>query len=192
MHSFPPWTAAARRALAAHLDRLRQSLAALGERLREAVAQSAGGTAAGVVRQAVATLLAAPDAPLWATRPPGRSVHLWRNPYDRDDVYDDEAPDEWAGPREVSEEDPVPDMPPTGSRLLRWARALAVGCQAAAWWLRRQAGRHASLTALGLGLLAALAAYAAGPAIAGAALALFVLADCPDAGPGTLPWPNTR
>ena len=47
----------------------------------------------------------------------------------------------------------------------RWSRAAAVGCQAAAWWLRRQTSRFPVLTTLGLGCSAALTAYVAGPLV---------------------------
>src|SRR5437588_357108 len=77
---------------------------------------------------------------------------------------------------------PSPAAAPRGGRL---CRALAAGCQAAGWWLRRRPGPLPLLTALGVGLAAGLAALVSGPAgagVAGAALALLALADAARSG----------
>ena len=92
-------------------------------------------------------------------------------PYDRDpDDYDDEP-----APRASQGE---------GSELwARWRLVLALACQAAAWWLRRQVTRYPVGAALGVGLTSALAAYLGGPLVAagaglgGSALGLAWLAE---------------
>ena len=67
-----------------------------------------------------------------------------------------------------------------------------MGCQATAWWLRREAGRFTTLMALGVGLASTLAAYVAGPVLgagaglAGSALALAALSDAARSGAAAL------
>jgi hypothetical protein len=48
---------------------------------------------------------------------------------------------------------------------------VAVGCQAAAWWLRRHPGPLSLLVAVGVGVAAGLAALAGGPLVAGGSAA---------------------
>jgi hypothetical protein len=67
-----------------------------------------------------------------------------------------------------------------------------VGCEAAAWWLRRTAGRFPVLTALGVGLVAALAIAVSGPlaatsvGLAGSVLGLLGLTDSVQSGVAAL------
>jgi hypothetical protein len=146
------------------------------------------------VRDAVHALVTLPPAgapPLYNSPPPAaRSPPACGAPrglYGADGPYDDEAedwPPNWRDDeprpwREVAVEDvsPPPAAPAEAPRRYRWHRALAVGCTAAGWWLRRQAGRWAALVALGLGLLAAGAAFTVGSGLAEAALGLLTLAD---------------
>jgi hypothetical protein len=62
-------------------------------------------------------------------------------------------------------------------------RALAVGCRAAVWWLDRHPGPFSLATAVGVGVVAGVAALVSGPTLAGAsgvaasALALLALVD---------------
>jgi hypothetical protein len=184
MRPLPPGLA---RRLAAHGDRLHAALSALAGRLREAVAQAVGSTVAGAVREALQAVVATPPAgpaPLRQRPPP--LFPAWGAPYGPDDdPYADDDPRPEDGP--ADEPDPAPARagagrpvaapPAAAPRRGRWQQALAVGCQAAAWWLRRQAGRGAALAALGLGLVAAAAAFTAGAGLAGAALGLLTLAD---------------
>jgi hypothetical protein len=172
-----PWTTRARRSLAAHLDRLRGALEGLRDRLHDAVAQAVGDAGAGVLADAVHDVLGDgqgrlpedddPERP-WSRR----AAPLWREPEGRGRADDDRDP--WLDDRRDHDEslDP-PDEPeaerPRGSR---WCLALAVGCQATAWWLRRQTGRPQVLRALAVGLVCGVTAYLGGPlAVAGAALA---------------------
>jgi hypothetical protein len=154
------WSGRAARVLSGHIDRLRDTL---GERLRAAIAQAIGGTVAGAVQDAVYLLLEAPD------ETPSRSPHdrslrpAWRGQEDEDwpwhedrDAQDDDAPQEAIDASAAVQ---------AQGRRGRWGAALAVGCQAAAWWLRREAGRFVGLKAVGVGLLSALTAYVAGPVV---------------------------
>ena len=165
------------RSLAAHLDRLGQLLDALGERLREGVARAVGETVALSVTGALRDALGQRDAPAYG----GFNRHeegwydgdYWphRDPYDPDpDDYDDEP-----APRTSQGEGP--------ELWARWRLVLALACQAAAWWLRRQVTRYPFGAALGVGLTSALAAYLGGPLVAagaglgGSALGLAWLAE---------------
>jgi len=127
-----------------------------------------------------------PRRPTWpATRP--------HDPYDRDpyarDPYEpdpDDADDEPAH-RYADEED---DSPSAARRPGAWARAVAAGCQAAAWWLRRHPGPFALVAAAGIGVAAGVATLAGSPLVAGAsavaasALGLLALADAARAAAG--------
>jgi hypothetical protein len=188
------WAARAARSLAAHLDRLRETLSRLNGRLREAVAGAVGGGAAAAVEDAVRALLTEPAAPpmdgpdypspsrVWGGAdyrdPPSWAAHDQQtyDPYDEDRRYDEE-------PRPHEPDEPGGTASAAGSRAGRWGLALTAGLQAAAWWLHGRPGRVAALAALGVGAAAALAAYLAGPllaagaGLAGSALTLAALCD---------------
>ena len=187
MDSSNSWPARAGRSLSGHLDRLRRRVDDLRERLREAVAHALGEVVAGAVQEAahavLADLPARPDAPgrrPWSRDPPP----LWHEPLDRhpQDEPDDPWYDAEGGEDDRDEDDdgePLESVrrPAAGvTRPARWCVALAAGCQAAAWWLRRPNGRHPVLTALGVALAGGAVAYLGGPlAAAGAVLAGSVL-----------------
>jgi hypothetical protein len=125
-------------------------------------------------------------APLWGGPDDVEGPYPSRWPDDPDDrgnepLFDDGDEDEPTFPP------PSVEPPPN-----RWAHALVAGLQAAAWWFRRHTGRSAFLTALGVGLAAALAAYVSGPVLltaaglAGALLALTTLADAVRTGAAVL------
>ena len=180
----------ARRLLAAHLDRLRQTLDSLGQQLREALARAVAQTVEGAVREAVHTAL---DAPPPDHRLTGRSAWmprrgpaLWEQPDDRDL---DDLDDRW---RDDEDEVRRPASTPQGEpRSARCVRALAVGCQAAAWWFCRQAGRCSTVAALGVGVAASSVAYAAGSGLAVPSLGLLTLASAVGAGAAALAWFGT-
>src|SRR5262249_50684900 len=92
-----------------------------------------------------------------------------RDRYEDEPDYDDDVP----APRASQGEGPEP--------WARWRLVLALACQAAAWWLRRQVTRYPFSAALGVGLTSALAAYLGGPLVAagagGSARALAWLAE---------------
>ena len=181
----------ARRALSRHVQRLRQALDGLSERLREGVALAIGQTVAAAVHEAVQTVLDEPPdhttAPYYRTAsPPARSLWGTRERPSWDDDLDEPLPeddDDYAPAGQADRE---------ASPSVRWPAAVAAGLQAAAWWLRRQAGRCSLVMASGIGLLTALGAYAggsvavAGMGLAGAALSLLSLAQTVQASVGLL------
>jgi hypothetical protein len=138
------------------------------------------------------------SAPTYYPRPPYRPPPTWGEPprYDRaadDDLRaadgSDDAPRAW---REVdgAEATSARSEDSGGQGRSRFYHALALGCQAAAWWLRRPVSRAAALAALGVGLLASAAAFLAGMGLADAALHLMNLADAVRSGRQALSaWP---
>jgi predicted PurR-regulated permease PerM len=64
---------------------------------------------------------------------------------------------------------------------VRWARALAVGLQAVAWWLRRKTQNPTTWATLGLGVVVAVAAYWAGAALSSTVLSPLAIAETPHA-----------
>jgi hypothetical protein len=176
------------RLLARHLRRLCQSLQELGARLKEGVASAAGQTVAEAVRETVLGVLdehgTVREEPF---RSPGR-------PTSRDYLWDREEPlpqnnpwaDELDAPSYNEELDCEPAVADADSsqKSSSWLYSLALGLQAASCWLRRRAGRHPLLTALGCGLGAALIASRCGLlALAAASLLSLagILQTVPDA-----------
>ena len=101
-----------------------------------------------------------------------------RSPYaDEDSAW----PSEWPDHDRYEDERPVATAPAAASGPLRWARALAVGFQATAWWLRRKTRNAPICATLSLGLLLAVAAYWAGAALSSTVLSLLALAETPHA-----------
>lgn len=200
MPFYPSPATAARISLTERLDRLRQGLQGLGERLREGLARLVGDAVAGATRDVLRALLGG-NGPA----PEGHSDQHPLPPYRRGATSWDNAagrahtpwPDDWLdGPEvgladeEVDQEDePCPHAGPPprgeGPRQARWGQALAVGCQATAWWLRHRTGRRAVLAGLAVGLASALAVYLggalalAGASLAASALTLLALSDPP-------------
>jgi hypothetical protein len=195
----PSFTASLRRAgrlLAAHVSRLRLALARLAAEVRAAIARAVGRATGDAVRDALRVILDGPPAQSPSIRdPPEDAEGLWGQPrqrrwpaspyHERYDPYGlpQRETDSLEDDQDVEpDEDPAPEEPegqPSGA----WPRAVAVGCQAAAWWLRRHPGPLALLAAAGVGLAATLAALVGGPVVAGgsaaaaAALAALALAD---------------
>src|ERR1700676_2587775 len=192
------WAARTARLLAGHVGRLRDTLELLRERLREAVARAVGQTAAGAARDAVHSLLAhSPADPDWSDRPSYArpSSGTWADPDYRDyPPGREEGTDPYRPPPDEDAEDPpAEESPPARANAgRRWDLALAVGCQAAAWQLRRAAGRFTALKAVGVGLASTPAASVAGPVLwagaglAGSALALAALSDAARSGAAAL------
>jgi hypothetical protein len=56
-------------------------------------------------------------------------------------------------------------------------KALALGCEGAAWWLRRAVGNGYVLATLGVGLFCTAVAYFVGDRLAGSLVSLAALAD---------------
>ena len=182
------WAARAARSLSTHLDRLHQTLDRLHGRLREAVAEAVSGGTAVAVKDAILAAMLSPNASpsyesaTYRTSSPWHEQQRYRdgsyraeNPYRSSwerDPYDDDA-----DPYERDEIDEIDESPsaaspkqPSLSVSSRYGHAIAVGCQAAAWWLRRKSNaRYSGLLALGVGAVASVAAYFAGPVVATAA-----------------------
>ncbi len=183
MSRIKSWAARAARSLSQHLDRLRETLTRLHGRLREAVAEAVSGSTAGAVKDAVlAAMLAHEDPPSYQSASYGASTRSYDQPRYRDGPYWNDDPYRPSWDRDPYEDDPyqrdeadelTPDHTPAASPSIstgRIGQALAVGCQAAAWWLRRKSvGRYAALTALGVGAAAGLTAFYFGPFVAAAA-----------------------
>ena len=209
MSRLKSWAARAARSLSAHLDRLRETLDRLHGRLREAVAEAVSGSTAGAVKDAVLAAMLAPDvsppyeSPTFRTssRPydqpryrdgPSWSEDPYRSSWERDPY--DEDPDRYE--RDEGVDDPAPVVTPEPSPEStgrRWGQAIAVGCQAAAWWLRRKsADGYVAVAALGVGVAAGITAYFVGPvvaaaaALAGSTLGLAVMADAARRGAAVL------
>jgi hypothetical protein len=181
----------ARRLLSVHLDRLRRTLDSLGQQLRDALARAVAQTVESAVREAVHTALDAPPPdrhltgrPAWL---PPRNPALWEEP---DDPALDDLDDRWPD-NEEHRRRPAPEAPLAEPRSARCVRALAVGCQASAWLLRRQAGRFSTVLALAAGLAATGVAYAAGSGLAVPSLGLLLLASAVGAGAAALAWFGT-
>jgi hypothetical protein len=182
------WLKRARCTLASHVDRLQETLVVLTERVRETVAQAVSTNLASAIREAVHALFSDSEPsrapPSYYPSSPYRPPSTWGDSerYDREDD-DDLQREDWStnqsrGWRDV-QCDPGEPMTSTGEQpdRVRWHSALALGCQAAAWWLRRQVNRASALAALGIGLLASGAALIAGFGLADSALHLMSLAD---------------
>jgi len=182
MPSLPSWLRHASRALSSRLDRLRLTFDNLHEQVRDAVSHQIGHTVAGAVREAVHYLLE--QAPTSREQPAWRSqTATSRNP-----MWEDEDADPWANREErwrsrdqtpsVDEVDSYPVTEPARANL---NRAVLVGCEAAAYWLRQRWGQLPLLAAFLIGSLAAALTYVGGPlaaagvAVAGSAVSLMTL-----------------
>jgi hypothetical protein len=177
MRSFTSLLGPAHRALAERLHRLHRSFGTLGEEVRGSVARILAHAVAEAVQATVHTALGGSDSPAYTPRSfaPPRDNRLtlweeprrptWSEPGFRDEEDDRlsrwEPQDPWRP--EDEEEEPEPEPPPEPPNQ-EWRRALAAGFQAASWWLRLR-GHVGALAALGVGLLAALAAWLFGPAV---------------------------
>jgi hypothetical protein len=154
------------------LDHLCRALDALAERLREAVARVVGETVARLVGGVVRALLEDDRADADAEGHSDRPADLWHERPgaawsgagpDQALAYDDGAADD-PGREPARSSRPFPPQ--------RRVKALALGCQATAWWLGRPTGEPRIAVALGVGIVTAAAAYVGGPMVAaGAALA---------------------
>jgi hypothetical protein len=173
--------------LAGHVRRLRAALEALAAQVRAALARAVGRATGDAVQDALRLILDGPPLERAAARdPPAGDDGLWgapapapwrrippRDPWRQDpyDPYDDPEGDAWDG-REPPDAEPQMPEPPAPVAAGAWSRAVAVGCQASAWWLRRHPGRFALVAALGVGVAAGAAALVGGPSVAGASAAM--------------------
>jgi hypothetical protein len=194
----------ARRSLGGHLVRLRHSFDSLADQVREAIARAIGRTVAEAVSEAIHAALAEPAFLPAPSRPSARPPPLWDEPDDRpwpDDGHDlyesGRYRDRYDDDRLVDDnnlDDAEPSDPQTSSTpcpsLVR--RALAVGCRAAAWWIERHPGRFSLAAAVGIGVIAGVAALVTAPpfvqvsGVAASALGLLALLDAVRSGTAML------
>ena len=118
------------RAVAARVDRLRATFAALHAAVKEKVAEVVGAAAADAVRAAVRAVLdAAPPPPAAPRRP---TAGGWGEDDPDADGWGDDA--DWPPPARPAR-DPAP------GRRARLLAAVLAGGRAAGWWLARAADR---------------------------------------------------
>jgi hypothetical protein len=172
------------RSLSQRLDRLGSTLADLRDRMRDGIAQAVAIAAADAVRNVTRALLGTPPnrnlvpSPSWS---PSTRSSLWNEPddlekEDRFPSFDDEEEED-----NLLVDEPLDKA--TEPSLVR--NALAVGCEGAAWWLRRSATSYA-LTTIAIGLVCVAAAFLVGNHLAGSMLSLTALADMMRSGTGLL------
>ena len=194
------------RLVAGQLSRLRATLDRLAGEVRAAVARAVGQATGETVREALRVILDGPAerpgherpedregrwdqsrGPTWPTTRPSYDPY-GRDPDERDpdDDFDQERQRRYAG-----DEDPPPaEQSVDARRQGSWSRAVAVGCQAASWWLRRHPGRFSLVAAAGIGIAAGVATFVSSPlvssasAVAASALGLLALADAASSGAG--------
>jgi hypothetical protein len=172
-----------RGALADRLERLRQTLEELITRVHEAVAQAVSQAVSAAVRDAIlAVLRAATNCPGLPTPPwtPPKCYHsAWsegRESSSNVSTYADPSAGWWteeeADDDEVDRPEPIGVEPPPS----RWRCALALGCRATGWSLRRWPGRRPLLAAVVVGAACAAVAYATGAGLAHTTLCSIALA----------------
>jgi hypothetical protein len=195
----------ARRSLGGHLVRLRHSFDALTEQVREAIARAIGRTVAEAVSEAVHAALAEPAFQPAPSHPSARPPPLWDDPdyrswpEDRDDLYESgRYRDRYADADRLASDnnldDAAPSYPQTSSipHPSPVRRALAVACRAAAYWLDRHPGRFSLVAAVGVGVIAGVAALVTAPpfvqvsGVAASALGLLALLDAVRSGTALL------
>jgi hypothetical protein len=185
------------RVLSEQVRRLRFNLERLARQVREAVARTVSEAVAEATHEALQIILQGPPLVSGPWQPTseefrrswdGGEVDERRGwPSQRPRTLYESLSGEFESENEFeTEEQPVPERP----KPRRWSRALSVGCQAAAWWLRRHEGRLSGVLATGIGVAAGLVAFLASPALASAgtaaatALGVLALADAAHAAAG--------
>jgi hypothetical protein len=192
MSSRPSWSAHLGRSLQDHLERLCVTLDTLSERVREAVAQAVGQSVAGAVQEALRAVLGATargEETRWLS--PWSRASAAREWGDPDDWAEEDDPDSpWAERRPYpSSSARSPTLATPSPDATHWHHALAVGCEAAAWWLRCRFGRLYAWLALAVGCTATAAARLAGARCAASLLSLLTLAETAHAGATVLSNP---
>jgi hypothetical protein len=168
--SWPP----GRHWLQSQVARLCQSLARLKQRLGDELAQTVAQAVAQAVREVVHRSLEVSQPEHEDRRAiPRRSTSLWNAgepPWDEQDRLDDED-ERFDLLDDDAEETPLPQTK-VATLSTRVSAALSIGCQAVALGLRRQASL---VKAVGVGVIAAVTAYVAGPVVVVASTTLLSL-----------------
>jgi hypothetical protein len=193
MRSFSQLARQTGQVLSAQARRLRANLEDLARQVREAVARTVSQSVAEATRDALQLVLEGPSevSGAWQSSHEN-SQRFWDDVHDRPGRWSSGSPARQYGPLD-SDEDWPEEHDQNGPshaedvaderRPRRWARALSVGCQAAAWWLRRHPGRFSGVVATGIGVAAGLVALLSSPLLASAgtaaatALSVLALAD---------------
>jgi hypothetical protein len=187
------------RLLADQVGRLHAALERLAGEVRAAIARAVGQATGEAAREALRVILDGPparhgyqelpedrDGGWGMSRRPNWPAPHGYEPYSRDPYEPDPDDDLEEGRRdryEDADQESPADTPVDVHRPGRWPRAVATGCQAAAWWLRRHPGPFALVAAAGIGVAACVATLTSSPLVAGAsaavasALGLLALAD---------------
>jgi hypothetical protein len=167
-----------------HLDRLHESLGALRQQVRDALARVLSDAVGKAVREVIQTLASTQEAQ------PVAPSSRWSAPVEERHQLWEDAPSSWSrgaasgwNPDEDDEmelEEHEAEEPPGASAEVspptRKSQALALGLQAAAWWLRRRASL---VKAVAVGAVAAVTAYATGPLVVVASTTLLGLFSVP-------------
>jgi len=180
------------RVLADHARRLQSTLESLASQVRAAIARIIGQATGDAVRDAVSVILDGPPAQPARDEFREERERPWssqRRPSWPNSTYDRYAPDPYGrDPDEIEPERHYVPPEEEGHQQRsagpeqpgRWSHAVATGCQAAGWWLKRHPGRCSVIAAIGVGVAAGVAALFGGPLVAGgsalAASALGILA----------------
>jgi hypothetical protein len=193
MRSFSQLAQQTGRVLSDQARRLRANLEDLARQVREAVARTVSQSVAEATRDALQLVLEGPPdgSGTWSPRyeeprrswdETGSSPRHWPSESCYAGYGSSEAEYDWPDEHAQSES-AQPNESAANPPARRWARAVTVGCQAAAWWLRRHEGRFSGVVATGIGLAAGVVALLASPVLASAgtaaatALSVLALAD---------------
>ena len=181
-----------------HVQRLHTALERLTTEVRAAIARAIGQATGDAVREALDVILGGPPGRLTTDDLPEDRERFWGQPprpswpsqaydpyahdrYQRDPDEEFERRHEQDYGRhddELTESEPV-----TQPQTSVWSRAVATGCQAASWWLRRHQGRFSPVVAVGLGIASGVATLVGGrfvaawSAVTASALGVLALAD---------------
>jgi hypothetical protein len=181
------------RLLTAQARRLRANLEHLAQQVREAVARTVSQSIAEATHEALQLVLEGPpeSSGTWSPRYEERrrswdetspTPRRWPSESSYAGYGSSDAEYDWSDEHDRSES-AQPTEPDSNPPARRWARAVTVGCQAAAWWLRRHQGRFSGVVATGIGVAAGVVALLASPVLASAgtaaatALSVLALAD---------------
>jgi hypothetical protein len=173
--------------LGRHLDQLRDTFDELRDRVRDAAVQAIGQSVAGAVRDSIRAFLEGvatrpAEVPSWSRSPPSWQQHdaLFNDQHNPDDDRYEQQHHGWYDHDDDLNDEPPPQSQPVSTeepRPSRWRQAVAVGCSAAAWHLRRQANRVSGFATLGIGVASAVTAYVLGPALIVSALGLATITE---------------